>query len=178
MKVALGCGSRYYGESWDHVDAGNYPHVKNYDLFKLPYGDESVDLIYTSHLIAYFTPDEFMRLLREWHRVLKKDGVLRIATPDFHMMSRMYQDGRVELSQILGPLYGQMLMGNSLIYHKTVWDYAKLWLVLDGEFFKNIRLYDWRQTEHADVDDHSQAYLPHMDKENGILISLNVEAAK
>jgi len=28
------------------------------------------------------------------------------------------------------------------------------------------------------MDDHSQAYLPHMDKENGILISLNIEATK
>ncbi|HAI38830.1 MAG TPA: methyltransferase, partial [Maribacter sp.] len=38
--------------------------------------------------------------------------------------------------------------------------------------------YDWRQTEHAKFDDHSQAYIPHMDKENGTLISLNIEAVK
>ena len=36
----------------------------------------------------------------------------------------------------------------------------------------NIRLYDWRDTEH------SQAYIPHMDKENGIFVSLNVECEK
>jgi len=28
------------------------------------------------------------------------------------------------------------------------------------------------------LDDYSQAYVPHMDKENGILISLNVECHK
>jgi hypothetical protein len=27
-------------------------------------------------------------------------------------------------------------------------------------------------------DDHSQAYIPHMDKENGTLISLNIETIK
>lgn len=37
---------------------------------------------------------------------------------------------------------------------------------------------NWRETEHSDVDDFSQAYLPHMDKENGILMSLNIEAIK
>ena len=44
--------------------------------------------------------------------------------------------------------------------------------------FKDVRRYDWRQTEHKDYDDFSQAYIPHMDKENGLLISLNVEATK
>ena len=44
--------------------------------------------------------------------------------------------------------------------------------------FVNVRRYDWRQTIHKDYDDHSQAYYPHMDKENGLLMSLNVEADK
>ena len=43
---------------------------------------------------------------------------------------------------------------------------------------KDVKRYDWRDTEHAEFDDHSQAYLPHMDKENGTLISLNIEAVK
>ena len=42
----------------------------------------------------------------------------------------------------------------------------------------NISIYDWRKTEHAQFDDHSQAYLPHFEKEKGILISLNVESKK
>ena len=41
-----------------------------------------------------------------------------------------------------------------------------------------IRLTYWEETEHAQFDDHSQAYLPHMDKENGTLMSLNVECIK
>lgn len=47
-----------------------------------------------------------------------------------------------------------------------------------GAGFKDVRRYDWRQTEHKDYDDFSQAYIPHMDKENGLLISLNIEATK
>ena len=44
--------------------------------------------------------------------------------------------------------------------------------------FSNIKLWDWRTTEHSQFDDYSQAYIPHMDKENGTLISLNVECKK
>jgi hypothetical protein len=43
---------------------------------------------------------------------------------------------------------------------------------------KNTRKYDWRKTEHAAIDDFSQCYYPHMDKENGRLMSLNVECEK
>jgi hypothetical protein len=49
---------------------------------------------------------------------------------------------------------------------------------LESAGFTDVRRYDWRETEHAHIDDYSQAYIPHMDKENGILISLNVECAK
>ena len=44
--------------------------------------------------------------------------------------------------------------------------------------FKNVKLWDWREVEHSNFDDYSQAYIPHMDKENGTLISLNIECTK
>ena len=44
--------------------------------------------------------------------------------------------------------------------------------------FSKVNFYNWKNTEHSNFDDHSQAYIPHMDKENGTLISLNVEATK
>ena len=71
-----------------------------------------------------------------------------------------------------------MTMGENIIYHKTAYDYESLKTLLQDCHFSDIREYDWRGTEHAEFDDHSQAYLPHMDKENGVLISLNVECNK
>ena len=50
--------------------------------------------------------------------------------------------------------------------------------LLEENGFKNIKLYDWRETEHSQFDDHSQAYFPHLDKENGLLVSLNIECQK
>ena len=141
--------------------------------------DESVDLIYSSHTIEYFDRIEVKRVLSEWHRVLKYGGILRLAVPDFEALIGVYSKYK-ELDQILGPLYGRMeIKGNPyLIYHKTTYDYKTLEKVLREAGFVKIMRYDWRCTIHKDYDDFSQAYIPHMDKENGVLISLNVECEK
>jgi hypothetical protein len=62
--------------------------------------------------------------------------------------------------------------------HYNIFDYETLKNALLDVGFKEVYRYDWRATEHADVDDYSQAYYPHMDKENGKLMSLNIEAVK
>ncbi len=69
-------------------------------------------------------------------------------------------------------------MSKESIYHKTVYDFESLSTLLQSVGFDSVKKYNWRDTEHSNIDDCSQAYLPHMDKENGTLISLNVEASK
>jgi hypothetical protein len=59
-----------------------------------------------------------------------------------------------------------------------VFDRASLTEQLKEAGYGSVEPYDWRNTEHASVDDFAQAYIPHMDKDNGVLISLNVEAVK
>ena len=71
-----------------------------------------------------------------------------------------------------------MDMGGKTIYHKTTYDFEGLKFILNKCGFSNIDYYNWRDTEHSKFDDHSQAYIPHMSKEKGTLISLNVEAVK
>lgn len=176
-KVHLGCGPRTFGASWEHIDGGVYPHVRSHDIQNLPFGDATASIVYASHVIEYFDRNDVLDVLREWKRVLMPGGILRVAVPDFAVMVKLYQEG-LSLYQLLGPLYGRMDMAGTMIYHKTVYDFDSLQYVLTCAGFENVRLYDWRHTEHAHVDDHSQAYIPHMDKENGTLISLNVEATK
>ena len=193
VKLNLGCGWRNFGEDWDHIDGGNYPHVKSHDITKLPYEDKSVDLIYASHVFEYFDREEGLEVLKEWKRVLKPDGVLRIAVPDFEAMAKLYAQGKFPLKNFLGPLFGKMEMGmkggetGKIIYHKTVYDFNDLKALLEEVGFYEVKRYDWKTTPpHDKIDDHSQSYLPHedfipteekpFDKETGYLISLNVEA--
>jgi len=175
MRLHLGCGKRDFGLAWDHIDLLDLPHIDSHDVEALPYKDDSCEIIYASHLINYFDRVEVKLVLNEWLRVLKPGGILRLAVPDLESMCNLYKNG-YSLDKFLGPLYGKW--NHPPIYHKTAYDFESLFLLLKEVGFKSISRYNWRDTDHSNFDDHSQAYIPHMDKENGVLISLNVEAEK
>jgi len=180
MKLNIGCGWRNFGSDWTHIDYGDYDHLdyKCNVSKKLPLSDNIADLIYASHVIAYFDKSEIEKILLDWKRVLKPGGIIRLATPDFESMSKLYENGEYDLCSFLGPMYGKMDMDGITIYHKTVYDLKTIYDLLDSLGFNSIERYNWRNTEHSSFDDHSQAYIPHMDKDNGTLISLNVQAIK
>lgn len=179
----LGCGKRFIPD-YIHIDLADYPHIDyRHDVKTLPmFEDSTIDLIYASHVIEYFDRVEVMDVLNEWRRVLKKGGILRLAVPDFEAMVRVYGEFR-DLSLIHGPLYGRYEIEGTkkIIYHKTAYDFSSLKAVLEKSKFRNIKRWDWRKIfsgEQEGYDDYSQAYVPHLDKEKGILISLNVECEK
>ena len=179
MKLHLGCGKRYF-PGWVHIDIANYEHIDhNVSIYPLDMFEDNVaDIIYASHAFEYFDDAEAEDVIKDWHRVLKYNGTLRLAVPDFESLIDVYKSTG-DLQRIIGPLYGRILIDDSsYLYHKTAYDFAKLQRLLLKLGFSEVRRYDWRETDHADVDDHSQAYFPHMDKENGRLVSLNIEAQK
>tara|TARA_R100001377_G_scaffold84960_2_gene69763 strand:- start:584 stop:1123 length:540 start_codon:yes stop_codon:yes gene_type:complete len=178
IKINVGCGWRDFGKDWIHIDGGDYPHLHSKDIFNLPYEDNSVDLIYASHVIEYFNREEVKDVLNEWIRVLKPSGILRLAVPNFQEMVSLYLECDYPLENFLGPLYGQMSMGDETIYHRTTYDFNSLKSLLESLDMKNVVKYNWRETEHSEFDDHSQAYIPHIDKVNGTLISLNIECTR
>jgi len=178
-KINMGCGWRDFGRSWIHIDSGNYQHLDYTSITDLSqFEDNSVDLIYSSHVIDYFDREEVIPLLEEWYRVLRPGGILRIAVPDFDKIAKLYFEGKYNLSYFVGLLYGKMPMGEETIYHRTVYDFLSMKNMLESLSYRKVSLYDWRDTSHSEFDDHSQAYLPHMDKDNGVLMSLNVECVK
>jgi len=171
-KINLGCGWRNFGSDWVHIDGGDYEHLDHDDIFDFPY--ENVDLIYASHVIEYFNREEIIPILRNWRSKLKPGGILRLAVPNFATLCAIYMRGN-PVEKVLGPLYGQMSMGDETIYHRTTYDEPSLRTMLVAGGFTGIRYWDWRSVDHGKYDDHSQAYFPHMDKENGTHLSLNLE---
>ncbi len=182
MKLHLGCWHRNI-PGFVNVDLCDMEHIdykSSIDDLSM-FDDESVSLIYSSHCFEYFNRQQAVEVLMEWNRVLKSGGILRLAVPDFDSLIRVYQKTN-QIENILGPLYGEMDIdtrdGKTKLYHKTIYNFDSLFKILNENGFSDVIKYDWKNTIHKDYDDHSQAYFPHMDKENGILVSLNVEATK
>ena len=84
INLHLGCGKRYL-TGYIHIDLDEYPHIDyKHDIKTLPmFSDKSVDLIYTCGTFEYFDRYEAINILKEWSRVLKPRGILRISVPDF-----------------------------------------------------------------------------------------------
>lgn len=175
-KLHLGCG-KVYIPGFIHIDLMDFDHIdhkRSIDDLSI-FEDNSIDFIYACHVLEHFKRSDMDRVLGEWFRVLKSGGVLRVSVPGFEEIIAVYQK-YMDFKLVLGPLMG----GQTYLYnfHSMAFDFKYLSELLEKSGFKNVKRYDWRKTEHADVDDYSQAYIPHMDKENGLPISLNVEAIK
>ena len=146
------------------------------DVFKLTrIKDESVDLIYACHVLEHADYKESEAALKRWYKVLKPGGILRLAVPDMEAHFAHYYYHK-DLRLLHSTFWGSQK--HPFDYHKNGWDLKKLKEDLTSVGFHDIIRYDWRKTEHFYVDDYSQTYFPHMDKENGKLMSLNVEATK
>lgn len=87
-------------------------------LWPLPDADESADEIRASHVLEHFPHSVVPDVLREWVRVLKPGGVLRIAVPDFEVLASQYLAGASL------PFQGYVMGGQTdrLDYHKTIFD--------------------------------------------------------
>lgn len=176
MKLHLGCGKRFI-PGFMHVDAVNYDHVDKVCLVNdLSFiQNNSVSLIYASHILEHFKRNEVIEVLKEWNRVLSHEGILRLAVPDFSAINKVYyQTGNIEL--VKGLVCGRQDYEFNI--HYNIFDFESISVLLNQAGFKKVVRYDWRLTEHANVDDYSQSYYPHMEKETGLLMSLNVEAMK
>lgn len=176
LQLHIGCGDRII-PGFINVDVRKLPHVDVVAAADhLPmFGGGTVDLIYSSHVLEHVRRGGEPTVLNEWHRVLRPGGVLRLAVPDFESIVTWYKRSGM-LDDIMGLLYGGQNHEHNV--HYQTFDFARLSQLLLKAGFREVYRYDWSQTVHKDYDDFSQAYLPHLDKKNGLLMSLNVEATK
>ncbi|MCI4664407.1 MAG: methyltransferase domain-containing protein [Neomegalonema sp.] len=74
--------SRYYGAIQGKPGQDFHPIDLCADNLKLPYGDNTVSLIYCSHTLEHLETPRALHFLRECARVLGPNGVLRLALPN------------------------------------------------------------------------------------------------
>ncbi|HUV84062.1 MAG TPA: methyltransferase domain-containing protein [Methanosarcinales archaeon] len=95
IKLNLGSGGRHL-PGFLSVDlrweCGSIDCV--HDISKpLPYKDNSVSVIFASHILEHFWWQDSEKLLKDWCRVLKPGGYLDVWTPDFKYIIDKYING-------------------------------------------------------------------------------------
>jgi len=107
------------GENVDHV--GDAQDLSRFD-------DKMFDEIYASHILEHFDYNgPLQKVLKEWHRVLKSEGILFISVPNmdvlcklFTMRERLSEEDRFQIMR--------MLFGG----HIDEYDYHLVGLYLDS----------------------------------------------
>lgn len=89
-KLHIGCGTNFLN-GWLNTDL----NPKGGAIFldagrKFPIANAQMDFIYSEHLFEHLTPGQQLNMLSESYRVLKKEGVVRIATPSLDFLFDLY----------------------------------------------------------------------------------------
>lgn len=90
--------------------------VRDLSRFK----DEEFDYILASDIIEHFPIKDTPIVLKEWRRVLKKDGVIEFRLPNLEIICKAYVEGKHDAKMTSWLLYGgQTYSGN---FHYTGYD--------------------------------------------------------
>jgi predicted SAM-dependent methyltransferase len=182
VKLNLGCGDRKI-HGFVNIDAREdvNPDVVC-DVTNIHKKFSDVDMIYACHVLEHFPtkkssfqPRTWKEVLNSWFTTLKPGGILRLSVPDFKAACEYFLLTG-DFNAVCAFFYGGQKYDFDFHYHG--WTFESLSETLSSLGFIDIKYYDWQDTEHFFIDDYSQAYLPHMDKINGKLMSLNIEATK
>lgn len=91
--LELGSGAKKGQNGWITIDLSGADIA--HDLRKgIPFPTDSVDRIYTSHMLEHIPFRDLLVFLNECYRVLKKDGELSVCVPDAGRYIRAYAERR------------------------------------------------------------------------------------
>lgn len=150
LKLHLGCGTnRLVG--WFNVDLDSPDADFRQDLREpLPLPDACASHVFSEHMIEHMERAEGLALLRECHRLLDGDGVLRLSTPDLKVLARAYLEGRTDgwapLWQPANPCR-MMNEGMRSWGHLFMYDADELAAVLAEAGFTRMVGAAWRQSD-------------------------------
>lgn len=133
---------------------GRFPkNIMFGDIVKgLPVPNNSVELLYCSHILEHLTLNEFSQALNNCYRCLQPGGIFRLVLPDLEFMAQQYVNstspeaasefmrvtwlGKEHRKRDLLAFFKEWL---SCSQHMWMWDFKSLSLELEKVGFKNIR---------------------------------------
>ena len=139
VKLNVGCGTDYK-DGWINVDNNSDDNIKkldlNWDLTNpLPYKKNSMDFIFNEHFLEHLTVEEGQNAIKDFMRVLKPGGVLRIAMPDLEVVVNDYSNIPLEKNPVIKRF--------NIDFVRT----RAEWLNMSFRWWGHKWLYDWEELE-------------------------------
>jgi SAM-dependent methyltransferase len=143
VKLHLGCGDNHL-EGWQN-------HDRDVDLTKpLPYESNSVDAIFTEHVIEHLTTHEAVNFIKECYRILVLGGILRTTFPSLprirettaYSLEHFNAYERFLRSRCSEPMGFKALVLHSTVFmygHKSIWDMRTMSTVKELAGFGMVR---------------------------------------
>ena len=149
VKIEIGSGPKKGKDGWTTID--QYEADINWDLRRgIPLPNESVDRIYSSHLLEHIPYQQLIPFLRECRRVMKSDAEFSVCVPNFRLYVDAYKDKKMFRSRDTWWQPGIVDTGSSidqlnyLAYlldeHKYMFDEENLINTLLQAGFSNVQL--------------------------------------
>lgn len=167
----IGCGTNILPPPFENLDGREFEgvnHVSKADDLS-QFEDNTFDMIYASHILEHYPRNDVERVLKEWVRVVKVDGTIRISVPSFKSAVEIYsKTGKLE--NVLGPLVGGQTYDYE--FHYCLFDEKTLSSLMKKCGLTAIHPWLYTRTRHTDYWDFSQAVT------HGVQVSLNLEGRK
>jgi len=179
-KYNLGCGTSLYE---NYLNIGFWNHLQNDAVYKdlngttntymlnhdlnhgIPAHDNSLDLVYHSHMLEHLSFQEGIDFIKECFRVLRPGGMMRLLVPDLEKWTKAYMvkddfflgeyrkclDGDIHVTP--AAIFMGMLHNHG---HKMGYDYETVHWVLQKAGFERIRrtLYSDSPMENIEYIEH------------------------
>lgn len=161
-KIQLGAGTLHI-PGWE-----NYDDAAAIDITKrLPFEDDSVDVVFSEMCLEHITPKEAWYFLEECFRILKRDGLVRMTIPDFPRCLRLKNPRWLEVNKGVtgndGTIKDQM---KSIIVahgHQGLWSSELLKAVMEAIGFVCVTIKEAGQSDYEvlrNVEQHHHSVGP------------------
>lgn len=153
LKVHLGCGDNIF-HGWTNVDIEGPAQIKADLSQNVPFNDNSVDFVYSEHFIEHIPRDRGLWFLQQCKRILKPDGIIRIATPDLKIYCQEYMAKRLDRWRTHwqpGTPCQMVNEGMRRWGHQFIYDDAEMFMIFREAGFSNTVKCEYRQSSHQDL---------------------------